>query len=267
MSLWSSPLYRTIRSGSSTIHCESKSTTLGEIATTNTAGSVSSPPMMLRIYTQNLYNGRAEPASFEAMLRRHDPHVVAVQELSANCADVLADWGEARLLDPRDNVTGMGMAVRGEATLTRLEFPHRNPIQAVLPGSRWESDASIEIINAHLVNPIARPIGHSLRTRKAELAALRGVLSRADGTGPRVLAGDLNSSPLWPLYRRVRSLAIDAAVAAGTARRTWGPLPTSPRMLRIDHVFVQGFIPIRTELVSIAGADHRGLLVDLELIR
>lgn len=222
---------------------------------------------MLRIYTQNLYNGRARPASFAAALDRHNPHVVAVQELAANCAEVLEDWGETRLLDPRNNVTGMGMAVHGQAQLARLEFPHRNPIQAVLPGESWGSDTSIEIVNAHLVNPIARPISHSLRTRRAELNALCDILGQEARTGKRVLVGDLNSSPAWPLYRRLRRLAVDAAVAAGTPRRTWGPLPTSPRLLRIDHVFVQGIRPVRAELVTVAGADHRGLLVDLEPIR
>ena len=73
--------------------------------------------MRIRILTQNLYNGRADPTSFRAALRTHEPDVVAVQELAPNAAAALAEWGEATLLDPRDDTTGMGVAVRGSATL------------------------------------------------------------------------------------------------------------------------------------------------------
>jgi endonuclease/exonuclease/phosphatase (EEP) superfamily protein YafD len=225
------------------------------------------PAMSLRILTQNLYNGRAEPASLALALRDHSPDVVAVQELSSNCVDVLADWGTSSLLAPRDDLTGMGIAVRGNAEFSRLSFPHRDPVRAILAGEQWGFDAAIEIVNAHLVNPIGRPLRTSLRLRKAEVAALEDILRRDSGAQTRVLVGDLNSSPAWPVYRRLATVATDAARATGTARRTWGPKPASPRLLRIDHAFVQRAQAIRTQLVCVTGADHRGLLVDLDPVR
>lgn len=171
--------------------------------------------MTLRIYTQNLYNGRADAASFAAALQEHRPHVVAVQELSSNCAEVLRDWGTSCLLDPKDDTTGMGLAVRGGAELSRIEFPCRDPVRAILQDDPW---AGVEVVNAHLVNPISRPMRLSLRLRTQELAELETML-RAQSAA-RVLVGDFNSSPAWPLYRRLRTLATDAAVAAGTAQRT-----------------------------------------------
>lgn len=217
--------------------------------------------MALRILTQNLYNGRGVAGSFAEILRSYEPDVVAVQELSAACAEVLADWGSSHLLDPRDDTTGMGIAARGEAEFERLEFPHRHPVRAVLRGNGWGGAAGWEVINAHLVNPVERPLRHSRRRRAAELAALEAILQQRRR---RVLVGDLNSSPAWPLYRRLSALATDAARAAGTAKRTWGPTPESPRALRIDHAFVQEIRPVRTQLVNLLGADHRGLVVDLE---
>nr|MDJ0925698.1 endonuclease/exonuclease/phosphatase family protein [Acidimicrobiia bacterium] len=112
--------------------------------------------MPLRILTANLYSGRAKPAAFAAVLEATQPDVVAIQELAPNAAAVLADWGESRLLDPNEETTGMGVAVVVSATLTRLDFPHRDPVLARFDGSSW-GFGEIEIVNTHLVNPISRP--------------------------------------------------------------------------------------------------------------
>jgi endonuclease/exonuclease/phosphatase family metal-dependent hydrolase len=222
--------------------------------------------MKLRVLTANLYNGRVEPDSLATVLRTHTPDVVAVQELSDNCAAVLADWGKARHLDSRDDLTGMGIAVRGEATFSRLDFPNRRPVVATIVGDDWDLPAGLEIVNVHLVNPIARPLARSRLLRSQELVALEAVLTDPSPTA-RILVGDLNSSPAWPIYRHLTRFATDAAVAAGTARRTWGPWPSSSRLLRIDHAFVQGVKPLRTEIVSLSGGDHSGLLVDVVVDR
>jgi endonuclease/exonuclease/phosphatase (EEP) superfamily protein YafD len=221
-------------------------------------------PMELRILTANLYNGRADPASLDAALRATKPDVVCAQELAPNAAEVLAEWATTSLLDPRLDNTGMGVAVCGGATFERLSFPYRRPVLARLPAAEWSSSTDLEIINAHLVNPISKPMRSSLQLRKDELVALEKILGNGEVNGARALVGDLNSSPAWPLYRRLRLLATDAALAAGTARRSWGPWPGSPRLLRIDHCFVQGLEPRLTRLLAIRGADHSGLLIDLE---
>ncbi len=220
--------------------------------------------MSLRILTMNLYNGAADPTELAAVLDDEKPNVVAVQELSSNSATVLSEWGESTLLDPRDDVTGMGMAARTHLATSRVDFPGRNPIIGRFDGAPWGLP-EVELVNVHFTNPISLPLWDSRRRRRAELDALEGLLRDHDGTSARVVVGDFNSSPAWPFYRRIAELATDGAVQAGTARRTWGYYPNSPRMLRIDHVFLQG--PIRcvaTGLVKVSGADHRGLLIDLE---
>lgn len=206
--------------------------------------------MRIRILTTSLYNGRANPASLETALAAYSPHVVCAQELAPNAAEALQAWGTTALLDPRLDLTGMGIAVRGPAELRRLDFPNRRPVAALLRAVDWDTGGDIEIVNAHLVNPIARPIRRSNRLRKAELAALEHILGNGRRPEARVLVGDLNSSPAWPLYRRLNRMAIDAAAAAGTTRRCWGPWPGSPRLLRIDHAFVQGLIPTPPDHVT-----------------
>jgi endonuclease/exonuclease/phosphatase family metal-dependent hydrolase len=224
--------------------------------------------MPLRILTQNLYNGGAEPDDLAHVLDRFQPDLVAVQELSTNAARVLEEWAEAALLDPRDDTTGMGVAVRGPAVLSRLDFPVRWPILARLSGDAWGLPCDVDVINAHVMNPIVRPLGPTRRIRNAELLGLRDALLTDSEADARVVVGDLNSSPAWPLYRNLSRIATDAAKQANTAKRTWGPWPGSPRMLRIDHAFLRG--PLRatkTQIVDLAGTDHSGLLVDIDCVR
>jgi len=217
--------------------------------------------MPLRILTANLYTGRAKPTALAAVLSDTAPDVVAVQELAPSQAEVLADWGESRLLDPDLLTTGMGLAVQGPAHLDRLSFPHRNPVRARFDGAAW-GFGEIEVIVAHVVNPISRPFSVSRGHRREEAAALEALLAAPGAT--RILVGDFNSSPTWPLYRRLAALAIDGPVQAGTAARTWGYFPNSPRLLRIDHAFLQGARCVSSQTVKIPGADHRALVVDVE---
>ncbi|MCP3994510.1 MAG: endonuclease/exonuclease/phosphatase family protein [bacterium] len=221
--------------------------------------------MPLRILTANLYNGRADAAILADALRTHSPDLVAVQELSANTAEVLRDWGTSHLLDPRDDTTGMGAAARFDVDFSRLNFPFRRPIRGRFDGQNWGL-GSVDFISAHFVNPIARPLLESKRIRARELAALEAILADRAAAETRILVGDFNSSPAWPFYRRVSQLATDGALAAGTARRTWSYFPRSPRLLRIDHVFLQGAACRGTQLVTIPGADHRALLADIEAL-
>jgi len=212
----------------------------------------------------NLYNGAAHPDELAAFLADIQPDVVAVQELSANSAEVLADWAVDALLDPRDDTNGLGVAARRPVDLTRLEFPSRLPIVARFDGSPWGLP-QVEFLNVHITNPVALPFPRSLRLRRAELASLERILKARDDSTARVVVGDFNSTPSWPFYRRVSALATDGAVQAGTARRTWGYFPNSPRVLRIDHAVLQGPIRCeRTSLVKISGADHRGLLIEMK---
>ena len=217
--------------------------------------------MSLRILTANLYNGRARPDALAALLRDVRPHVVAVQELSENAAAVLDEWGVSRRLAPDDAMTGMGLAVAAAADFDRPEFPHRNPVRARIDGTAW-GFGSVEVLSTHLVNPVSRPWSTSRRLRSAEVTALENLLEQPAET--RIVLGDFNSSPAWPLYRRVSRLADDAVRATGTARPTWGYFPWFIPMLRIDHVFVQGARATVARTAKVSGSDHRALIVELE---
>jgi endonuclease/exonuclease/phosphatase (EEP) superfamily protein YafD len=82
--------------------------------------------------------------------------------------------------------------------------------------------------------------------------------------------GDLNATPNWPAYRRLRGRFDDAAEQAArrvgrAPGRTWGPWPGSPRLLRIDHVLVQGLVGTGSRVLPLRGSDHSALVAELDL--
>jgi endonuclease/exonuclease/phosphatase family metal-dependent hydrolase len=89
----------------------------------------------------------------------------------------------------------------------------------------------------------------------------------ANPSDSRVIVGDYNATPHWPLYqryaRRFSDGAIQVAQREGRAvERTWGRRPGSPRLLRIDHAMVRGLDVESFKVVEIPGSDHSGLVFD-----
>ena len=83
-----------------------------------------------------------------------------------------------------------------------------------------------------------------------------------------VLVGDLNATPLWPVYRRLSVLLEDAAVvhAARQGRRperTWKLRIRGPRLLRLDHGLTRGVQVHDFQVLPVLGSDHFGILVEV----
>jgi len=81
----------------------------------------------------------------------------------------------------------------------------------------------------------------------------------------RVLVGDFNATPRWPAYRRIAAVIQDAPLVVGRPSRTWAPTWWMPRLLRIDHAFVEGAVPYSAKTRRIRGADHSALVVDVHV--
>lgn len=221
-----------------------------------------------RLLSANLANGRADAQRFAEVVRALEADVVAVQELGLAQADALARVLPFGRLEPAARHTGMGLALKHPGTVERLPLPRRDAYVArFLPPGSPEGASSVEIVNAHIVAPHLQPTWHALASRRGQLRALEAYLDAAPRR-PRALVGDLNATPLWPLYRRLAGRLLDAALEAarrngGRARPTWGPWPGAPRLLRIDHVLVAGLAVDGVRVVDIQGSDHSALVVDL----
>jgi len=210
--------------------------------------------MGMIVVTANLYNGRARPESIMALLERLRPDLLAVQELSPNQAAGIEALLPHGLLDPRDDHLGLGIASSTPIEVERLSMTYRDVWVGRHP--------RVEVINVHITSPLRRPIGESLRFRRRQLAELNDHLETRPA-GPRLLVGDLNSTPWWPFYRSLRRLMEDGVAAVGPAARTWGPFPWAPAFLRIDHVFAQHVEVIRAATHRLAGGDHRAVEVEV----
>jgi vancomycin resistance protein VanJ len=222
-------------------------------------------PGRLRILSANLANGLADPDAFADLVETVEPDVVAVQELAPAQAEALARVLPFGKLDPALDHRGMGVALRAPGSVRSLRLPYRSAIVAEVSGRADEEP--VEVLNVHLAAPHVRPVIQRNRERRGQL---RDVLAYLDARPRRhrVLTGDLNATPLWPAYRRLRTRFDDAAVEAARRigrrpGRTWGPWAGSVRLLRIDHVLVRGLVATESRVLPVRGSDHSALVADL----
>lgn len=217
----------------------------------------------LRIFTVNLFNGLAQPEALADALRTTDPDVVAVQELGPDAAEVLDAAFPPGLLIPALDHSGRGLVGRRPLEVEEIDLGGRPALATRLDDEAWALSTPAEVLSVHLMNPVGRPVAVTNRLRRQQLQRLAQHV--AANPMPRAIVGDMNASPAWPAYRQLAQLGTDAARATGSARRTWAPRWWMPRLLRIDHAFVAGMIPRRTQVVTVRGADHSGLLVDVDV--
>ena len=223
----------------------------------------------LRLMTANLLNGRADPVYLAGILDRLQPDLVITQELGHEAADVLADRYPHHALHPEIDHRGRGIASRLEAEFGEVPLPWR-------PGLWSRIDVGprrLVLANVHMRNPIVMPWWSSVRIRGRQVDALfqwaKGFVEEGDAV---VIAGDMNASPSWPVYRRLvrgwDDLVAASSVESGARLRpTWAWRPGWPRLLRIDHVFGSGARVVSTRVEPMRGSDHAAVVVDLAFDR
>ena len=193
--------------------------------------------------------------------------MVAVQELAHDQAEALSAAFPHGRLEPRDDHDGGGIALARPGEVSRLPLHRRHGFRVRLAPDHWPAlEAPLEVVGVHVFAPHSA-FGLGLLRRRPQFRDLARHLA-TPAEGGRVVVGDFNSTPLWPLYRRMRGLMEDAAVVVARRegarpRRTWGPRPWAPRVLRIDHGFVSGVAPEGFQVVRIPGSDHSAVVLDV----
>jgi vancomycin resistance protein VanJ len=223
----------------------------------------------LRILSANLANGGADPAAFAELVRAAGAEVVAAQELAPEQADALSRVLGHGHLDPRRDHRGMGIALARPGRASRIRLRYRDAHAALLEPREWPGlRARLEVVNVHIANAVTlrRPLAQLARRR----AQVRGLLAHLDASPgqPRVVLGDLNATPLWPLYRRLASRLEDLSALHARRRgarpaRTWPRGLGRLRLARIDHCLARGCGVARVEVLELSGSDHCALLVEL----
>ena len=218
----------------------------------------------MRLLTANLYTGRAIVSSFADILDRERPDVLVGQEVGTDVAALLERrFSHGVVVGDDSNHTGRAMVSSAPLAVGELEMVHR-------PGLRARLDINgvgVELIGIHLANPVMGPAAIVARKRQVD-----SVLGHIDSHGtPAIVVGDMNATPVWPAYRRLRTRLRDGVAdssrqSGDPLRRTWAVRPGWPPMLRIDHMLTAG---VRLEQVSVHqvdGSDHLAVAATLRSV-
>jgi endonuclease/exonuclease/phosphatase family metal-dependent hydrolase len=230
---------------------------------------VAADPKAIRILTVNLLDGGADPSALVDLIAELRVDVACVQELGSRLAKAIAQVLPEGRLQPDAHNRGLGIASSRRVDVESFPLPKRDGLAARLSPASWPPLAEpIQIVNVHIMGPHTWPYFPSRNTRAGQLA---GLLRFLDGEprAPRAVLGDFNSSPIWPLYRRMAARYADGARVAERAgsplRPTWPHVPMLGLrgLLRIDHCFLFGLTARAARVVPIRGSDHLGLCVDV----
>ena len=241
----------------------------------------------VRVMTYNVHScigldGRLSPERIARVIGRHEPDIVAIQEL--DCGRVRTDgvdqphWiaKELEMMYHFHPAIHIEEERYGTAILSR--YPLRLVQAKALPtlnGSRFiEPRGAIwtEIdVAATKLQFFSTHLGLNRYERMLQAQALVGAqwMGHPDCQGPVILAGDFNALPSSPvcriLTRKLRD--VQAALKDHGPQATW--FSRYP-MGRIDHIFIGPQIEVsritvpRTQMDKIA-SDHLPLIVDLNL--
>jgi endonuclease/exonuclease/phosphatase family metal-dependent hydrolase len=219
-----------------------------------------------KLMSANLLNGRADVVHLSDVLDRVQPDLLVTQEMGPDAAAVIASRFPHHDLRPDLVHQGRGIASRFDAQFETLELPWRSGSWARVS----MGPATLVLAGVHMFNPMAFPWWRSLAARKDQINALLSWADTIDHGEAVVVAGDMNATPRWPLYRRLDQKWDDLVLTVndGSHRKsdpTWGFRPSWPRMLRIDHVFGTGIQPVTAAVERLNGSDHSAVLVELKL--
>ena len=215
--------------------------------------------------TANVLKDTVDTSCLGDLIDRVDPDLIFLQEMTEGAASVLADRFNHHFLFPSEEFEGRGVASKHEAECGSIDLPRR-------PGT-WVrltvEGRTLVGAGVHMSNPIQFPWWRSVRERDDQVDALLAWADRQDADA-LIVAGDMNASPIWPLYRRLAHRFDDLAMTAaeevgGKPEPTWGLRPGWPGMLRIDHIFGFGVKAVATRVEPVRGSDHHALIVDVTL--
>jgi len=233
----------------------------------------------------NVNTGRGEPTRLGALIRKHQPDLIAMLEVNERwlgALDLGGRYSHHRSV-PREDNFGLAIYSRlplvGETTTTVGEgLP---PV--VVTGFEVVPGRSVRLALLHAVPPLSNEALHS-----NTLLLRRVVTPLRHEPGPLLVVGDFNATPASRFYQRFVSGGglLPAGVGSGY-RASWNALVPFPRLM-IDHVLYRGSIgagvhardtwqeePVADELPDLAvtdfrrlspfGSDHYPLLVHFTL--
>jgi endonuclease/exonuclease/phosphatase (EEP) superfamily protein YafD len=224
----------------------------------------------LTVLELNLHFGQADLTQLAADVDRFRPDVVVLTEVTRSDEKTFKNRSWSRALpyqagtagDDYDPAAGTGDA-RGTLVLSRQPLTQLEVADGTLFSDfavRLDvSGKHVTLIAAHAANP-----EHGLDRWLGDGEALTR-LALAHGSGPLIVAGDLNATAE---HLTLRTLSAKAGLTDTASGEGWHPTYPAdawyPPLIQIDHVLVsRQFSTTGFQTVRVAGTDHLGLLVTL----
>lgn len=220
----------------------------------------------LTIMQSNFQFGRADPTIVVDAAREHDADVLTVQELTGSLVDSLREHGleetfPYQYLIP-DDAGGGGSGIYSKFPLSETrELTGYGPTNLV---ATVGFTTPFTLVAVHPGPAVITPPD----VWTAELATLRDQLAEfAAGSAPVVVSGDFNTTYQHKQFRELLAAGYsDAADQLGSGIVPTYPTDKSyPAIIGIDHVLMRGVDARSLEKVTIEGADHHGLIVEVSV--
>lgn len=236
------------------------------IAPLYVAGGSTDGGETLTIMQSNFQFGKADPAIVVETAREHDADVLTVQELTETLAQSLRDKGleetfPYQYLIP-DETGGGGSGIYSKFPLSDTrELNGYGPTNLV---ATVGFTTPFTLVAVHPGPAVVTP--PDIWT--GELATLRDQLAEfAADDAPVVVSGDFNTTYQHKQFRELLAAGYsDAADQLGSGFVPTYPTDKSyPAIIGIDHVLTRGADARSLEKVTIEGADHHGLIVDVSI--
>ena len=211
-----------------------------------TGGDAATASGKIKVLYANVLRSNREHDRLLALIRREQPDIVALLEISSQWLEALKtlqeDYPHSYTAPREDN---FGVALLSRMPLSGAKHVNSPPLgyPTILAGIDVDG-AAITLITTHPMSPLG---ADNFAARNQQLQSIEEIVAATNDDV--ILFGDLNAS-LWDRHYR----HFEGATSLRNARRGHGILPTwptfmPPAMIPIDHVLVSeriGIADIRT---------------------
>jgi len=216
----------------------------------------------LRIVSANVLSSNPTIAVLADAIAAEEADLLLIQEVGdgwKTSLDAMSDYPHRLAIPRRDN---FGIAIYARHPLRDLDAFDAQ-------GVPW-MEATLDIdgiavraITVHTLPPVSADYHAVWQDQLAQLEALM-----VGAEGPTIVAGDLNLTRHSPTFRRLLATGFHTAHAecGQSWQRTW-PANLQVEVFRPDHVLLSPELRcVGLSHLPGAGSDHRGIVVDLEVV-
>ena len=218
----------------------------------------------VRLLLSNVYYKNRDVPELIATVEREKPDVVMLVEVTENVWNQLVPLADQYpYWRSRPRAGGSGLVLLSRLPIDSADVvTFGTPDQPGLFARLEVGGADLSLLALHPPTPIrARKFAYRNRQFEGAAALMR------ETPGPKVLVGDLNTTPWSPYFQDLVAASGLRDVRVGSGLWTTWPMPL-PAFLRIpiDHCLTSDDVTVRGfTTVGETGSDHRALIVDVSV--